>query len=124
MYHHACRPSLAERLSHSVAPVAALARLVAFTFICLVVSSFADAWAQRPVDRPVLVLDLKGAIGFVAAEQLAKALQRAAADGASVLVVRLDTPGGLLSSTREMIQAILASPVPVVMYVSPDGSRA
>jgi membrane-bound serine protease (ClpP class) len=79
---------------------------------------------DRPADRQVLLVDIKGAIGVVSAEQLTKALQRAAAIGARALVVRMDTPGGLLSSTREMIQAILASPVPVVMYVAPNGSRA
>jgi membrane-bound serine protease (ClpP class) len=72
----------------------------------------------------VLLVDIKGAIGVVSAEQLAKALQRAAATGARALIVRMDTPGGLLASTREMIQGILASPVPVVMYVAPNGSRA
>jgi membrane-bound serine protease (ClpP class) len=80
--------------------------------------------AQPAPERPVLLLDIKGAIGVVSAEQLAKALQRAAATGAQAVIVRMDTPGGLLSSTREMILAILASPVPVVMYVAPDGSRA
>lgn len=81
--------------------------------------------AQSPaLDRPVLVVDIKGAIGFVAAEQLSKALRRAAVENAPAVVIRLDTPGGLLSSTREMIQAILASPVPVVLYVAPDGARA
>jgi membrane-bound serine protease (ClpP class) len=80
--------------------------------------------AQPAADRPVLLLDIKGAIGVVSADQLAKALQRAAASGAQALVVRMDTPGGLLSSTREMIQAILASPIPVIMYVAPNGSRA
>jgi membrane-bound serine protease (ClpP class) len=80
--------------------------------------------AQPGADRPVLLVEIKGAIGVVAAEQITKALQRAAAAGAPALVVRLDTPGGLLSSTREMIHAILASPVPVVMYVAPNGSRA
>ena len=72
----------------------------------------------------MLVIDIKGAIGFVSAGQLAKALERAAAQGAPAVIVRLDTPGGLLSSTREMIQAILASRVPVVMYVAPNGSPA
>jgi membrane-bound serine protease (ClpP class) len=76
------------------------------------------------MDRQVLLVDIKGAIGVVSADQLAKALQRASTAGAQALIVRMDTPGGLLSSTREMIQAILASPVPVVMYVAPNGSRA
>ena len=96
-------------------------------FLCagLVAAAGGGRVAAQPVpERAVLLLDIKGAIGFVSAEQLAKALQRAAAAGAQAVVVRLDTPGGLLSSTREMIQAILASPVPVIMYVAPNGSRA
>jgi membrane-bound serine protease (ClpP class) len=84
----------------------------------------ARLFAQPTPERAVLLLDIKGAIGVVSAEQLTKALQRAAATGAQAVVVRMDTPGGLLSSTREMIHAILASPVPVVMYVAPNGSRA
>ena len=72
----------------------------------------------------MLLIDIKGAIGFVAAGQLAKALEQAAAQGSPAVIVRLDTPGGLLSSTREMIHTILASRVPIVMYVAPNGSRA
>jgi membrane-bound serine protease (ClpP class) len=81
------------------------------------------AAAQPAPERSVMLIDIKG-IGFVSAEQLTKALQRAKASGAEALVVRIDTPGGLLSSTRDMIHAILASPVPVLMYVAPNGSRA
>src|SRR5262245_11230592 len=65
-----------------------------------------DALAQDAPDRPVLLLDIKGPIGFVSAERLEKALEKAQALDASALIVRLDTPGGLLSSTRDMIQAI------------------
>ena len=72
----------------------------------------------------MLLIDIKGAIGFVAAEQLAKALEHAAAQGSPAVIVRLDTPGGLLSSTREMIHTILASRIPIIMYVAPNGSRA
>src|SRR5262249_31812287 len=92
--------------------------------VCLLALPFGDALGQEAPERPVLVIEIKGAIGFVAAGQLAKALERAAAQGAPVVVVRLDTPGGLLTSTREMIQAILASRVPVAMYVAPNGARA
>src|SRR5262245_7135943 len=84
----------------------------------------AQPLGQPAAERPVLLVDIKGAIGVVSSAQLTKALERAAVVGAQVLVVRIDTPGGLLSSTREMIHAILASPVPVVMYVAPNGSRA
>jgi membrane-bound serine protease (ClpP class) len=69
-------------------------------------------------------LEIRGAIGFVAASRLEKASQKAAAERAAALIIRLDTPGGLVSSTRDMIQTILASPVPVVVFVAPSGARA
>src|SRR4249919_1489639 len=94
--------------------------LLALLCICVLAVPFDDAAGQSAPDRPVLVIDIKGAIGFVSAGQLTKALERATAQGAPALIVRLDTPGGLLSSTREMIQTILASRVPVVMYVAPN----
>ena len=72
----------------------------------------------------MLLIDIRGAIGFVAAGQLAKALEQAAATGPPAVIVRLDTPGGLLTSTREMIHTILASRIPIIMYVAPNGSRA
>ena len=53
-----------------------------------------------------------------------RGLQRAAEAGAPLVVLRLDTPGGLDSAMRQIIQAILASPVPVATYVSPEGARA
>ena len=98
--------------------------LVALLFICLLAAPCGDALGQRAPERPVLLIDIKGAIGFVAAAQLAKALEHAAAQESSAVIVRLDTPGGLLSSTREMIHTILASRIPIVMYVAPNGSRA
>jgi membrane-bound serine protease (ClpP class) len=98
--------------------------LVALLCICLLAQPFDVAAGQGAPERSVLVIDIKGAIGFVSAGQLAKALERAVLQGAPAVVVRLDTPGGLLSSTREMIQAMLASRVPVVMYVAPNGARA
>ena len=80
--------------------------------------------AENAAVRHALLIDVKGAIGFVSTAQLAKALEAAKTQQASLLIVRLDTPGGLLSSTREMIKAMLASPVPVVVYVAPGGARA
>ena len=108
-------------------PVGAVRLVLWVAVLCagLVAAAGGGRVAAQPVpERAVLLLDIKGAIGFVSAEQLAKALQRASAAGAQAVVVRIDTPGGLLSSTREMIHAILASPVPVIMYVAPNGSRA
>lgn len=98
--------------------------IVAVLLGCLLAATTHDALGQQPPAGPVVLVDIKGAIGFVAAGQLAKALDRAVALDSPLVIVRLDTPGGLLASTREMIQAILAARVPVAMYVAPNGSRA
>lgn len=73
---------------------------------------------------PILVVDVKGAIGVGTGYFLTKALERARDQRAGLLVVRIDTPGGLVSATRDIIQAILASPVPVAVFVAPSGARA
>jgi membrane-bound serine protease (ClpP class) len=108
----------------SKAAIVLPAWLIALLCICVLAAPFEDASGQNAADRPVLLVDIKGAIGFVSAGQLTKALERATAQGSPVVIVRLDTPGGLLSSTREMIQTILASRIPIAMYVAPSGARA
>ncbi len=72
----------------------------------------------------VLVATIEGMIGPVSAEFLENSIERAEESGAALLVVRLDTPGGLLEATREMVKQIMASPVPIAIYVAPSGSRA
>ncbi|HET8941351.1 MAG TPA: nodulation protein NfeD [Rudaea sp.] len=72
----------------------------------------------------VAQIDLDGPIGPAAAEYFDQALAHAQADGAVAVVLRLDTPGGLSESMRQIISAILASPLPVLGYVGPQGARA
>lgn len=73
---------------------------------------------------PVVVLQLQDAIGPASADYLVRGIRKAGESGAPLVVIQLDTPGGLDTSMRQVIQAILASPVPVAVYVSPEGSRA
>ena len=81
----------------------------------------APAIGQQPfVDKFVLA----DTIQPVTQGELERAIARANSDGASALLIELDTPGGLLDSMRSMIGAILASKVPVIVYVAPAGARA
>lgn len=79
----------------------------------------ADA-AQPFVDK--FVLD--DTVQPVSADEISRALARANRDGASALLIQMDTPGGLVESMRAIVGAILGSHVPVIVYVSPSGARA
>ncbi|WP_409293556.1 NfeD family protein [Pseudomonas sp. KCJK9058] len=72
----------------------------------------------------VWVLGIDDAIGPASADYLVRSLGQAQAQGAQLVVIRMDTPGGLDSAMRQMIKAILASSVPVASYVAPSGARA
>jgi membrane-bound serine protease (ClpP class) len=72
----------------------------------------------------VLKIVVDDTIQPVTAERVERALDQAAAHKDDAVLIELNTPGGLLDSTREIIKKILASPVPVIIYVTPSGSRA
>ncbi len=79
---------------------------------------------QTETSAGVHVMTLEGGIGPAPADWFKRALDDAAEADAELFVLKLDTPGGLDKSMREMIQALLASPVPVVTWVAPEGARA
>ena len=72
----------------------------------------------------VLIVDVDGMIHPVTVDILSRAIQQAKQENAALIIVHLNTPGGLMDAMRESIEKLVASPVPVVTYVAPSGARA
>src|SRR6478672_2149018 len=80
--------------------------------------------ASVPSSAEVLKIVVNDAIHPITEEYIGRALTEAERSKDQALLIELNTPGGLLESTRNIIEKILASPVPVIIYVTPSGSRA
>jgi len=82
------------------------------------------AFNAGAADNRVVVLEVKGGIGVATTDYILSGLEYAEAQRAELVVLAIDTPGGLVNATRDIIQGILGSSVPVATYVSPAGARA
>jgi membrane-bound serine protease (ClpP class) len=90
---------------------------------CLVMSSFGASQGVFAGDE-VMIMELDGSINPGTASYIVRGIEEAEDDGAALIIIQMDTPGGLASSMRTMVKAIMNSMVPVVVYVAPTGSGA
>src|SRR3990172_6614660 len=98
-----------------------LLRLLLFSGMVALALFSPDTRAASPT---IDVLQAKGTVNPVLADYVRRGIEQAERDGAIALIVQLDTPGGLDTSMRDIVQDIVAARVPVVVYVSPAGGRA
>lgn len=105
-----------------------MARLsLSFIFIAMLIVGMLGpmfAQANEHGEPHVLIMNVDGIINSVKERFISRAIEQAEEDNATLLIIQLDTPGGLLGATREIVQLLLETPVPVAVYVSPKGARA
>ena len=100
-------------------------RLLQAGLILILAAAAPAAWsAPQDQARKVFVVDVTGVIGVATTLHVQQGLEQARRENAEAVILRIDTPGGLVSSTREIVEAILAAPVPVIGFVAPSGAHA
>lgn len=108
-------------MTFRVRPLLAILAALALTGALLLAAAPASAQDRRPA---AVSIELSGTIDPATADWMQEALEDAEQERRPLVIVRLDTPGGLDTSMREIVQAIGATDIPVVVWVFPDGARA
>jgi membrane-bound serine protease (ClpP class) len=93
-------------------------------FIVFLTVSILAIAAGPVIAGNVVVLDINGGIGVATADYILSGMEHAESTNAELIVIRIDTPGGLMAPMRDIVQAILGSKIPVATYVTPAGARA
>lgn len=98
----------------------------AWRVFLLAMLALVGAWGMMAVgnERTAIVLKFEGAVTPATSDYIIRGIENAAESGAGMVILEMDTPGGLDTSMRHIIRAILDSPVPVATYVAPTGARA
>jgi membrane-bound serine protease (ClpP class) len=110
--------------SHVHRSLLGLVLAVAVAAVAVAAVAVAPAGGQAPTGGEAVSYELTGTIDPATAGWVSEALEDAEERGAALVIFRLDTPGGLDASMRDIVQAILRAPMPVVVHVAPDGARA
>lgn len=94
----------------------------------LIALALFTAAGQNPAPQlsapQIIAVPVDGMVHPITVEIIGHAIEQAQAQHATLLLIRLNTPGGLLEATRQIIQQLSASPIPVITYVTPSGARA
>jgi membrane-bound serine protease (ClpP class) len=118
----------ANMVYHCVMDVISRGKMTSLALMLAMLWLSGGASAQEPPEAAsggtIIRLELRGAIGPATSAYVLDGLERSVAQNARLVLIEMDTPGGLDAAMREIIKAILASDIPVITWVSPSGSRA
>src|SRR5690606_27347905 len=107
-------------MPRTLRPLLALLLLLGGTFLIAAPQPPPES-APTPL---IITLGIEGAIGPATSDYVSSVFEQARSRNASLILIEMDTPGGLDTAMRVIIKDILASPIPVASYVSPEGARA